>query len=236
MTITLRAAKGAALTHDEMDANFTTLDAEKADLSGAAFTGGIVLPKTSGVGIQFDGTAPAFGWRDILGQLYTRGVGAQDPAWAVYNGTIYQYQFAVNDEVTLSFHLPHDYVPGTDIHAHVHYSLKTGVAETLVWEFTSVFAKGFNQEAFSTPCITSASQATPVIAFQHMIAETPISSVAGSPAVLFANGLFQVDGIALVRVKLLSNSGAQAPFVHSIDLHYQSTNLATKGKAPDFYA
>lgn len=207
-----------------------------ADFNELAQEADLRVPKTSGTGIKVDTTTPTFGWRDIIGQLYTRGVGVQDPTWVVYNGAIYQYQFATNDEVTMSFHLPHDYVPGTDIHAHVHYSLKTGVVETLTWEFSSVFAKGFNQEAFTaTPVVTTVAQATPATNFQHMIAEAAISSAAGSAGVLFPNTVFEVDGLILLRLKLITNTGAQPPFVHSVDLHYQSTNVATKNKAPSFY-
>lgn len=36
MTITLRADKGSALTHDELDANFTTIDQDTVDALIAA--------------------------------------------------------------------------------------------------------------------------------------------------------------------------------------------------------
>lgn len=40
-TIVTRAGKGSALTHNEVDANFTNLNTDKAELSGAAFTGNV---------------------------------------------------------------------------------------------------------------------------------------------------------------------------------------------------
>lgn len=206
--------------------------------AGLSSNKSLIFPKSPGNGIKIDNVAPAFGWRDIIGQLYVRGAGAQDPTWTTYNGVIYQYRFgALNDEVTMGFHLPHDYVPGTDIHAHVHWSLNVGlIAETVGWQFTSVYAKGFDQEAFTaTPLVTSVTQASSTTQYQHMIAETVISSAAGS-ATLFANTLFEVDGFFIIRVKLLSLTGGSTyPFVHSIDLHYQSSNIATKNKAPSFY-
>jgi len=38
-------------------------------------------------------------------------------------------------------------------------------------------------------------------------------------------------------VELLANTmnGGAKPFVHSIDIHYQSTGVNTKNKAPNFY-
>lgn len=40
-TIVTRSGKGSALTHTEMDNNFTNLNTDKAELSGATFTGNI---------------------------------------------------------------------------------------------------------------------------------------------------------------------------------------------------
>ena len=41
-TIVTRAGKGSPLTNTEVDANFTNLNTDKAELSGATFTGEIV--------------------------------------------------------------------------------------------------------------------------------------------------------------------------------------------------
>jgi len=45
-TITTRAGKGSPLTNNEVDANFTNLNTDKAELSGAAFTGAITTNST----------------------------------------------------------------------------------------------------------------------------------------------------------------------------------------------
>jgi hypothetical protein len=50
----------------------------------------------------------------------------------------------------------------------------------------------------------------------------------------------EVDGIIMCRLYLDSNDiitsgGTVNPFVHFVDLHYQSTGIGTKGKAPNFY-
>ena len=41
-TITTRSGKGSPLTNNEVDSNFTNLNTDKAELSGATFTGEIV--------------------------------------------------------------------------------------------------------------------------------------------------------------------------------------------------
>lgn len=62
---------------------------------------------------------------------------------------------------------------------------------------------------------------------------------AGSPTAsqIDTDGL-EVDGLLLVRTFLSANTmnGTPAQFLHTVDLHYQSTNVGTKNKAPNFYA
>ena len=53
-TIVTRSGKGSALTHTEMDANFDNLNTDKAELSGATFTGAIVLNSGAGADLGID--------------------------------------------------------------------------------------------------------------------------------------------------------------------------------------
>lgn len=204
--------------------------------SGLNLTGNLVFSNAASRGIQVDTTTPVWGWRDIHGVLAVRGSGPEEPAWTTYTGSLSQYQYTAGDITTVNFHIPHDYVPGTDLHAHVHWSLNNSVVETVLWEFNSIYAKGHGQDIFNTtPMVTSISQSSDGTPFKHLLAETPISSAAGTSNVLFANSRFEPDGVLIVGVKLVSYSGGSKPFIHFIDLHYQSTNLATKGKEPSFY-
>lgn len=103
-------------------------------LSDADYTinGDLILSKTSGKGIKIDKVSPTFGWRDMLGAIETRpaaGGGATAiPDFVAYRGNIYDYRFgtvAPNDhlhEAFINYHIPHDYVPGTDLYLHVHWS------------------------------------------------------------------------------------------------------------------
>jgi len=55
--ITTRAGKGSPLTNNEVDANFTNLNTDKAELSGATFTGAITTNSTiDGRDVATDGT------------------------------------------------------------------------------------------------------------------------------------------------------------------------------------
>ena len=56
-TITTRSGKGSPLTSTEVDSNFTNLNTDKAELSGAAFTGAITTNSTfDGRDVATDGT------------------------------------------------------------------------------------------------------------------------------------------------------------------------------------
>lgn len=235
MTITLRADKGSALTHDELDANFTTLNAAKANLAGAAFTGSIVLPKSTNTGIQVDPTIPTWGWRDMVAEINARGTGTNDPAFSVYTGTnfyLHSFSATVMQQVWCVFHIPHDYVPGTDIYLHTHWSNAAATPNTgnVVWGFEYSYAKGHNQAAFSAGQTVTVTQACPATRYWHNIAETAAVTISG----------MEVDGLLMVRVyrdaAALGDTCTDAVFLHTADVHYQSTNMATKNKSPSFYA
>ncbi len=52
----------------------------------------------------------------------------------------------------MSFHIPHDYVAGTDIHLHIHWSQTSATATggTIDFRYTAIYAKAHNQASGST--------------------------------------------------------------------------------------
>ena len=213
----------------------------------------LVLPKTSGKGIKVDTTTPTFGWRDILGQIVTKGVGQSDPDWAVFRDTLYQYKFtngAHAHEAWLDFHIPHDYVPGTDIYIHVHWAqnvVDTGGAASVPgvskWYWDLSYADGYGTpggagDPFVTVKTVSVTQQASTTQYAHMIAEVVISG-ATDTASTFDRTVFEVDGMIKARIYRDSSDAAdtldQDPFVIMTDIHYQSTNMATKDKNTPFY-
>jgi hypothetical protein len=145
------------------------------------------------------------------------------------NGAL-QFSATVMQECFIVFHVPHDYVVGTDIHFHAHWSNaavspNTG---TVIWAFDYSFAKGFNQAAFPAPTTVKVTQSCPATRYQHNIAETAAVTISG----------MEVDGLILVRCwrDATVDTCTDAVFLHTADIHYQSSNLATKNKAPNFYS
>ena len=197
-------------------------------------TDNVTLPNTPGKGLKLGTyeTTAKFGWRDILGQVINKGVGSNDPPWSqIGTSVFYAYKFAVNDEVWIPYHIPHDLVPNTAIYFHAHWLPDGTNVQPVKWEFSYIYARGFDQDNFSIPGTTvTAQEAPPGTAYRHMVTETA--------AVTIAN-LDEPDGIIYTRCRRITNGGtdnANGIFLLTADVHYQSTNLATKQKAPNFYA
>lgn len=200
----------------------------------AIHANGITLGKDSGVGVKVDVVTPTFGWRDITAEVDIRGTGGSDPTFQLYTGTnmrTLQFSASAMQECFVNFHVPHDYVPGTAIYIHAHWSNAAAIPNTgnVVWGFEYSFAKGFNQQAFPAFTTITATQACPATRYQHNIAETAAITIAG----------LEVDGMIQCRAyrdaAAVGDTCTDAVFLHTVDVHYQSTNMATKQKAPDFY-
>ena len=200
--------------------------------------GGFVHDGKSGTGIKYgdrDSTT-AYGWADITGQVLVKGVGVADPTWAqIASGPFYAYKFAVNDNCWFCYHVPHDIVPGTDIHFHVHWihdGTGSNPTEPVKWEFTYAYALGFNQAAFDMDTGTTINaETTPAAtAYQHYVTETAAVSIAT---------LTEPDGLIYCSIKRITNGGTEndaGVFMLTSDVHYQSPGLlSTPGKAPGFY-
>lgn len=212
----------------------------------ATFSDNIILPKTSGNGIKVDTSAPTFGWHDLLGPIVVKA-GATDPTIATYRGSIKDYSFsnAVMNEVFNDFHIPHDYFPGSDIYLHVHWSQNVvdsggaaGAPGVVKWYFDVSYSKGHNQDVFIAPITTSVTQTASGTQYRHMLAEVQLSAASPSGAQLDSDNI-ETDGIILVRTYRdpadVADTLNQVPFLHYVDIHYQSTGIATKQKSPNFY-
>ena len=205
------------------------------DLKTLEITEGLVLSKESGTGVKIDPIDPVYGWRDLTSDVSVRGSGYNDPTFAVYTGTAiraYQFSASTMNECFLTFHVPHDWVPGSAIYFHSHWSNAAATPNTgnVKWNFDYSFAKGFGQGAFPTVQTATVTAASPAVRYRHNVSETAAVSIP----------LMEVDGLILVRAYRDAANAADtctdAVFLHTVDIHYQSTNVATKNKAPNFYS
>jgi hypothetical protein len=217
---------------------------------------GIVVPKGSGAGIKIDPTlaSPDFGWKDLIGQINPHVGGGTAPASSLIRGTathIRAWSFTANqviDDVT--FHMPHDYVPGTDIFAHIHWTHSgTSISGNLVMDWYVTYCKGYNQASQTFAAEKNITQTIPTAnvaaypQYGHFIEEFQLSS-STPDATHIDRALLEVDGllkIGMVATTVPTINGApggsvNAPFILMVDLHYQATGVATKGRNyPNFY-
>lgn len=205
----------------------------------------LVLPKASGKGILTDPDAPTYGWRDLEGQYAFDAAGADAPVLKDYDeaGGVQENALTTTaKKIDCRFHVPHDYAPGTDIYFHVHWSHNgTGITGDIVFTADMKYAKGHNQANFSAAkAATTPTYATTNLAttprLRHRIEEVAITAGSADSS-HFLNTDMEVDGLFLIKVRAttLPTVTSGDVFVHCIDMHYQSTSVGTKQKAPNFY-
>ena len=211
----------------------------------------LVLDNASGSGFKVDMDTPVYPWRDLEGLIYPDPANpAAAPTVALFRTGLYAYSYTDGDQCHFSFHMPHDWAPGTDLFLHVHWAHNaTGVAaNTLTWAFVMSFAKGFAQEVFSVPITPSITYAmvnlTTTPQYQHKITEIQLSA-ASPTAAQFDTDNLEVDGMFIGTMTMGVPAGSfsggtpdEAIYIFTIDLHYQSTGIGTKQKSPNptFYS
>lgn len=170
-----------------------------------SFTQGLIVPKGAGTGIKVDTDAPGWGWADMLGTIDVRGTsGGANPKWAVYLGGIYQYSWGTVGGVTecfINYHLTHDFIPGTDIYIHAHYSTVAAPTGQVNWLFEAAAAAGYDRDLFegtdgSAATITVGAVSTPTGVRRHTIAETLLATAGG--LVSIADNVSITSGAAIL--------------------------------------
>lgn len=203
----------------------------------------IIVPKTAGEGLQVDGPGtPSYPWKDKEGFAIFNTGGAGAPTISAYRGgNCRGLSFALNDKLDYHIHMPHDWAPGTDLYAHVHWSHNgTAITGNASFQLDYTYAKGHNQADFAAEKQQTITYATTNIGttpqWRHRIDEVQLSDATGSGNYL-NRGNLEPDGMILIAVKLtaLPTITGGNLFIHMLDLHYQSTGVGTKQKAPNFY-
>ena len=225
--------------------DYTNLSGGTPTFDTVTINDNLVLSSTSGEGIKIDPAAPTFGWKDLLGEVRPKTTGVGSPALSTFRaGQVRAYSFNAGDEYDGSFHIPHDWVPGTNIYLHTHWAHNgTAISGSLVLNWYLTYAKGHNQAVFpaeinNTQTITTTSIGTHP-QYQHFIDEIQISTAGGSGTQLNTTNL-EPDGLILFRmdattIPTITGGTPNHPFILFLDLHYQATNITTKNKAPNFY-
>ena len=175
---------------------------------------------------------PATGWRDILGTPTYRTTGPNQPSFNQMASTVFwAYHFAVNDETFIAYHIPHDYVPSTDIHFHVHWIPSGTDTNDVKWQFEYMYAKSHDQAAYAPTgglSITATETSIGGTQWQHYTTESAGVNLS----------ITEPDGIIYTNITRITNGATDntdSIFVLNMDVHYQSNNRATPNKEPSFY-
>lgn len=209
------------------------------------------LSSRSGKGVTRGGT---FGWKDLIGSVTPSASNPAAPTYAnfITDGKMNAYAFAANDEADLLYHMPHDWAPGTDLYIHVHWGHNgTDISGSLVVDFYTTFARGFNQSSnglFSaetnTTLTVSSLSITNTPQYRHRTDEVQLSAASPTANQIDTDNL-EVDGLLLINMVVttiptitgsVSAVAQNKPFVFTVDLHYQTVGAGgTVNKAPGFY-
>jgi hypothetical protein len=211
-----------------------------------AAAGTWVIDKASGSGIKVDTASPTYAWRDIEGQILPDQQGANAPTLGAFiGGSVRRYFFSNGDKCDCEFHIPHDYVPGTDLYLHYHWSHNgTDISGSQNVTMTYTYAKGHRQAVYTAEKSTVFTDGDLNIVsyprYGHFITENKITTAGGS-ASLIDTALIEVDGVLAVNltqgtIPTITGGSIAEPVIFFIDLHYQSSNIGTKNKAPGFYS
>jgi hypothetical protein len=167
------------------------------------------------------------GWNDILADIGAgRGIGVNAPTWTSLRDGLYGYAFtaAQMNEIWLNLHITHDYMWGSKVWPHVHWTTAGTDTGVVRWGIEYTFARGYGVEAFPATTTIYVEQAASGTAYTHMIAEP-----AEADGVLLPNA--EPDGIIMCRV---FRDGAHAndtctddAFGLFADLHFQSDGYFT---------
>lgn len=214
--------------------------------------GNLVLPRTANNGVKIGNVdTNAFGWKDLIGDVTPKPTGSNAPTLATWRGGQTQtYFFAAGDKAFLTYHMPHDWVPGSDLFIHVHWAHNgTAISGSFVGDFYTTFARGFTQAgatgAFQAEVNTTLTVSTPNIAtyaqYQHNVSEVQLSAASPTANQIDSDSL-EVDSIMLITfvattIPTITGGSTNRPAIFTIDIHYQTTDGAgaTKNKAPNFY-
>jgi hypothetical protein len=212
-------------------------------LTDLTVTGNLSLGAALGDGMLVGNTYP---WHDLLGAITPSSHGTTAPVFKTFEGVIRGWAYGVGDRGDITYHLPHDYAPGTDLLIHLHWGHNgANIVGNLSATISASYADRATPMSFTTPVAVPIGATGVTIAntpqYRHRVDEVPLSSPGGSATTLNTNQI-GVDGLININYVFTeipaiagSPTSTNLPFLWQIDIHYQSTNIGTKNNAPNFY-
>lgn len=157
-------------------------------------------------------------WDDSQFPAIELRVGGTAPTFAAFRDGIYALFFATGEEAHGSLQLTHQYITGSTLRPHIHFSFVTSptAADTVIWglEYSICSVNGvFGASTTVTTTYTAAGSE----AFKHCVAS--FGDLAGTN--------LRESAIMVFRVFRSGGTSAQEPALLSFDVHYQKGNFGT---------
>lgn len=172
-------------------------------------------------------------WRDMLYPLThapSKITHASHLQFVAFIDGIYQWEFDEeadsSDVLFVSFHVNHDFKPGSTMYLGIHTSPSTaGQTGTVVWKFDYTVAKSHDQETFPAIQTSTITYTTSAVQYRHQITSDLVGLTSSSlePDAMILGKLYR-DGAGG------SNLGSQ--FALSLDFHYQADRYGTSQRLP----
>ena len=174
-------------------------------------------------------------WQNLRGQMSVAGV-SNPPTTVAYRGIpLNNYGPDTMCECAVIFHIPHDYVVGTDIYPHGHVLTSTASTGVVRWGFDLTYAQEFDANVGGTPTAGNAFFA-PVTAYVNMTMQANYQDVhllMEDPAPVTLPGLGP-DSLILMRVfrdaPNVADTYPDGVFLMNVDLYYQSQGFGTAAR------
>ena len=157
---------------------------------------------------------------------------------------LHSYCLEVNDQIDkITFHIPHDWYENMDeLYIHPHWGHNgTAISGNFVIDWYLSFSKGYSQEEYPAATILRQTIPTSTVSqpqYYHNVNDFVIANQGGTGGKLDLAD-FEVDGILHVAAKVIqiptiTGGDDTEPFIFTVDLHYQTTNVGTKERNAPF--
>jgi len=214
--------------------------------AGDSMSGSLSLPGTQTSAILLD---DIYGWHDLKGEVMPHTFGLYAARRIPFLNTVTAWAHPPSARGDVTYHLPHDYTPGTNLYIHVHWGHNgTNISGNFKVNFDISYARRGPQTLISewtTPIhsslLISNVDILEVPRYDHRVDEILLSTPGGAPNLLNTD-MIEVDGVIVVnyQVEEIPSIGGSPsenyPFIFYIDIHYQTTNIGTVLKDPGFYS
>ena len=190
-------------------------------------------------------------WRDQHGLVRPGETNALAPDVAAFRGgAVNAWQMDQTNELDVEFHLPHDWLFGSDIYIHLHWGHNLDpISGSNIVDIAATFAPRVTMIPSSVPYGIFTPEATGQFSntglnltdypqYCHVVNEILLGSsgaaVVGGETPLFDIDDWETDGLLLVNLKQTTAPTGGDSFIFTCDLHYQSDGSGTTSKDPDY--